>query len=392
MREVMESRATRRSRCWSTLAAIVLFAPVAFAGNPASESGDVQTRRAMSPIFDAVQDLLLLGLDAERWAAPASRSRVEAALAVLAARSTQLAGHDASRSESYGFYSQALAAGSLELEMRYRGGDFERARGQLFGLVETCVGCHSRQSTPRDSRLSEGFARDPRVEKLPPDERVRLETAIRQYDAALQTYEEIFASSEFTANDLDMIGILDDYLALNLQIRGDAASLRRNLASIANRPDTPPGLAVDVRRWIEVLDRLPDFSRRAELTTARSLVADAQKAGKGRGDRPGLVEYLAAGSLLHSIIEDPSRETLERAEAYYWLGVVESHVGSVFWPAPEEFYLESAIRLAPNTDVSARAFVLLEEIVGLGFTGSGGTRIPPEVRLKLDSLKALSGT
>jgi hypothetical protein len=392
MREVMRFQGIRRGRYWTCLTAIVLLAPAAFAGEPASESGDVETRRVMSPIFDAVQDLLLLGLDAERWAAPASRSSVEAALAVLEARSSQLAGHDAGRSESFGFYSQALAAGALELETRYRSGDFEQARGQLFQLVETCVGCHSRRSTPRDSRLSEGFARDPRFEKLPPDERVRLETAIRQYDAALQTYEEIFESSEYTANDLDMIGILDDYVALNFQLRADTAALRRNLASIANRTDTAPGLALDIRRWIEVLDRLPDLSRRAELTTARGLVASARKAGKGRGDRPGLVEYLAAGTLLHSIVEDPSREALERAEAYYWLGVVESQVGSVFWPAPEEFYLESAIRLAPNTDISSRAFVLLEEIVSLGFTGSGGTRIPPQVRLKLDSLRALSGS
>ena len=39
--------------------------------------------------------------------------------------------------------------------------------------------------------------------------------ATRQFDAALLTYEAILASTDFTPRDMELLGILDDYLELS---------------------------------------------------------------------------------------------------------------------------------------------------------------------------------
>jgi hypothetical protein len=82
----------------------------------------------------------------------------------------------------------------------------------------------------------------------------------------------------------------------------------------------------------------------------------------------------------------------ELAEAYYLLGLAESHLARDTWASETPSYLEAAIRLAPQGRYAARAYALLEEEIVLGYTGSGGTRIPDDVEARLRELRDLTQT
>jgi hypothetical protein len=77
------------------------------------------------------------------------------------------------------------------------------------------------------------------------------------------------------------------------------------------------------------------------------------------------------------------------AEAYYWLGVAESHIESSYWFSLADQYLETAIRLAPGEPFAANALALLRQRTVEGYTGSAGTNIPPDVQARLDELAGL---
>ena len=79
----------------------------------------------------------------------------------------------------------------------------------------------------------------------------------------------------------------------------------------------------------------------------------------------------------------------EGAEAYYLLGAVESRIGRGFWISPAGFYLEMAVRLAPESETGRRAFALLEEELYANYSGSGGENLPSDERAKLEELKRL---
>jgi len=395
----MRVRNINRSRRPGGLAALVLFVwlvtGVAFAQTqaaPGGEARDEARRDEMGSIYDAVQSLLLIALDGDQWADPANRQTIEDALRTLDVRAGKLTAHTGQDSESFGFYSRMLAEGTGHMRSRYADGKYETARFELFQLVDACVACHSRLRTPEDSRLTRGFAEHPRVKQLPLDQRALLQTATRQFEAALESYEALLRSPAYAPSDLDMTGIIDDYLALCFQVGNDPERPAKSLEALLERKPLAPALERDIRGWLAALRALPDPRSRAALAQARGLIFTKEGQERHRSDREALVDYLAAASIAHRIVEDSTRPAEERAEAFYLLGLTESRVGRVVWPAPEEFYLASAIELAPGTDLAGRAFALYEEIMTLGYTGSEGTRLPPEVSARVEKLRALSKT
>ena len=103
--------------------------------------------------------------------------------------------------------------------------------------------------------------------------------------------------------------------------------------------------------------------------------------------RAGLVDYIAASSLLHRYRVEAPRSKSEQAEAYYLLGGAESRVGRTFWLSQTEFYLDTSIRLDPGGARAEAAFDLLEEFVISGYTGSAGSDVPTDVRERLLELR-----
>jgi hypothetical protein len=100
------------------------------------------------------------------------------------------------------------------------------------------------------------------------------------------------------------------------------------------------------------------------------------------------VHYVLASSVLHRFLESHPR-TEDVARAYYLLGLVEFQIGRDFWIAQGEMFLETAIRLAPDSPIAVDAYALLEQEILLGYTGSSGLHLPDDERERLADLRAL---
>jgi hypothetical protein len=114
--------------------------------------------------------------------------------------------------------------------------------------------------------------------------------------------------------------------------------------------------------------------------------ADAAK----DGERALTVRYQAASGALQRFVASAPRSDPRIAEAYYWVGVIESRVGRSYWLSETESYLEAAIRLAPGQPVAKKAYALLEDFVVGGYTGSSGENVPADVQTWLAELKRLA--
>ena len=113
-------------------------------------------------------------------------------------------------------------------------------------------------------------------------------------------------------------------------------------------------------------------------------------------DPRSLVHFVEASRLLHRFVqaraEAPPGDADDRrrlGEAYYLLGVAEAHITSNYWYAETEFFLESAIRLAPDSDFARKAYAWLEEDVLIGYSGSAGLEVPNDVSDYLRELREL---
>ena len=238
-------------------------------------------------------------------------------------------------------------------------------------------------------------------------ERAQLQMATRQFDAALQTYEELFKSSGSRTSEIVMMDGFVDYLKLCIRVKQDVARPIPVLEGMLKRPDLPKFASLQLSQWIASLRQLSKRHDKAgsELPSARKLISDAQRASEFPMDRGRLVDFIYASRLLNSYIQkkDPGAAALEKrfspatvqsprpdlAEAYYLLGVTESMIGRSYWLSQTEFYLETAVRSAPHSKYADKAFAFLEEQVLVEFSGSSGTNVPEDMQKTLDDLRKL---
>lgn len=346
-----------------------------------------ETRQTMASIFEAMRFLLPLSLDADRFEDPAQDEKIRNALELLDASSGVLERHGAGGEVGFSHLSRSLAIDARDVRLRFADGHRREARYLIQTMTETCVACHSRlpaDSVPR----SDAFVQSNESSSLTLMEQAKLAYATRQFDVATEMYERLLASDEVSANDLDLGGHLEDYLELSIRVLRDLSRPAEVLEGFTQRDDLSPALREDISLWIAALRTLVSREPTGDPVNDASALIDA--ASHQEDARVHLIEYLEASGILHRALASGALADSQRAEAYYLLGAIEARIGRTYWLSQAEAYLETAIRLAPGQPTAQRAYALLDEFLVAGYSGSGGTHVPPDIRAKLDLLRFIA--
>ena len=344
----------------------------------------------MARILEAMSYLLPLSLREGPFERSENREAILASLQVLVNAADSLELHSKRRDPSFEFMRRTLVSDVHDIHRRYARGRYEEARYLLQQLTETCIACHSRLLESSKRSLGERVTKQVDMDSLEAQERARLQVATRQFDAALATYEELFADTSVPPARMDLKGTFADYLTLSIRVVGDLKRPVPVLKKFAQRRDLPFYLMRNVELWIASLVELREQKSDApSVERARSLVERARDLRRYSSDRAGLVHDLMASSVLHRYIELAPEKSPDLAEAFYLLGLTEWRTRRSYWVSETEFYLETAIRVAPRSPYAEKAYALLEEYTVLGYSGSGGSHIPPDVQARLDELHAL---
>lgn len=372
------------------LAALLLAATVGAAATASD------TRAAMRSIFSALSELLPLSLSETRFESPAERERIEAAMQRMLVNVEGLRQHGEGLPASYEFLRQTLANDVRQAAQSYRLGHVEAARFLVHDLVNACFGCHTRLPDTQRFDMGAELVAQPGVAALPLEDRALLATAARQFDSALELYEALFASAEEVPSNIAYSGAFESYLKIAIRVRADVDRAMRAFRAFLLRPDVPTYLGIHVESWLEALAELRVAERPADdLEAGRQVFREAQLRSLFPEDPRALVHFVEASRLLHRYVRAHSgsggnRSARERlGEAYYLLGVAESHITSNYWYSETEFFLESAIRLSPGSSYSRKAYAWLEEDVLMGYSGSAGLDMPEDVAEYLRQLRDL---
>jgi hypothetical protein len=241
------------------------------------EEPDVaETRAIMGEVFAALQRVLPPSLDEKRFADPARRGEIQAALQTLSRNADRLSAHGARSERGFAFLSRSLAREAKEIERRYAAGRFREAQFELHEFTENCVACHSRLPDQRDADLSSRFMDETEIAALPLPERAQLAMATRQFDRALAAHEAMLTSREFDVGSIDLLGYLDDYLEVCVRVKGDFDRPARTLEAFAKRADVRPDLRSDVKRWVTDLRALSARGPVEGFEAGRRMAQDAE--------------------------------------------------------------------------------------------------------------------
>jgi len=355
----------------------------------APEAPAESTRATMQRVFAALTTLLPVALSRSGWDDTSKQPELRAALDALDGAATALQRHGSAEAESFLYLSQSLGADARSIQLRVDQGRYEAAAYLTQRLTETCVACHTRLPATSAEGFADRLLARVDAERLDPLARARLQTAARQFDAALASYEAQFARSR--RPDLALEDAIPSYLGIALRVRRDAERAERGLGLLARRVDVSASLAQNLPGWrAAVSDLAPMLRAKPSLALAREVLARGRELREFPADGSDLVHAIVASSLVHRFLESHSPKGLERAEAFYLLGQTECFARRSFEMSDAEHYLEQAIRAAPHSPLAARAYAQLERELVLGYTGSSGENVPGDVAARLRELRALS--
>jgi hypothetical protein len=363
---------------------------IALSAGPAAaaEAGD-DTRALMREIFAAFATLVEHVDDPEAFASSAEREALVRAYQALDRNAHELENHGGAISEGHRPVGRSLADDVERAFDFFVIGHFESARFVTAQLAEACFACHSKLPTAHPFTLGAELLEAEPVASLPPERKALLAVAARQFDTALSLFETYFADPSHSAVDVALSGALESYLKVALRVRGDRDRARAALERFRERPDLPFYLGVEVGLWIDTLRSLDLTPPGDRLVAARKQIETARAVTAYPGDRRGLVRFVVASRWLHEHLGTSGLDREARAETFLLLGLCEIHISSSLWVSEAEAFLESAIRTAPGSEHARTAYAILEGFFVEGYTGSGGTHLPPEIERRLAELRAL---
>jgi hypothetical protein len=264
------------------------------------------------------------------------------------------------------------------------------ARFVIGKITENCVTCHTKLPADQDFDLGAEFVAKSKIKKMKPEERVSIELATRQFDAALKSYEQILDNPAMTPENLALLGAFEGYMRVCIGARNDKERPARTLTAYSQRQDVPAGQKALVRGWIAELNAA-DLTLTGDnaLAAARAMIQSAEAERKTPSDRSRLVDYVVGATLLYRYVETEPTDKESLAEAFYLMGVSESRLARSYWISETDFLLAQSIRTAPKSPVAKQAYDFLVDYTASGHADDSAREVSPELRADLDELRAL---
>ncbi|MDZ4660692.1 MAG: hypothetical protein SGJ18_03645 [Pseudomonadota bacterium] len=272
-------------------------------------------------------------------------------------------------------------------------GHREYSRQVLAVATNHCINCHSRSGAgPQSKTLNLNFD----YVKLNPFVRAEIYAATRQFTKAIDEYRALLKEKEFVVQyPFEVERALKKALAIYIRVLNDPDNAKKFIADFLALPDLPHFLKRQAKVWAKDLDNLSrDGSRKlvmrgAYKKTMDRLIADAQRRESNIEFDSPLVNYLRATALGHEYFTRIKKDQVF-PEMLFNMGMCyESLQDLGYWTLHEDYYTR-CIQERPHSEIADRCYNRLEQSIYLGYTGSAGTRIPPDVRAQLVKLKDMA--
>ena len=361
-----------------------------FAAENSPAKDQAETRSIMAQIFSSLTTILPMSLDSKQFSDPSNRDKILSELRKMRDGSDTLVDHTKKFEGSFGFIAKSMSRDIKDIYKWYDKGATAESRYLLHQVSENCVSCHMKLPDPGHAPRMDNFFKNVSISTLSAPEKARLQVAMRQFDEALATWEQMFKTWP-KPSELFAMDAIPEYLKVAIRVKGDARRPATTLDQLAKRTDLPKFMSREVTAWKTSLKRLTSEvgKKGNELDRAEKMVQNAKQTMEYPMDRTGLVDYIVASGLLNQYLNDKKIKADKTAEAYYLLGVTESLIGRSTWLSQTDYYFEAAVRAAPKSKIALKAFDALEQQILMEYSGSGGTHIPEDVSANLEELRGM---
>lgn len=274
-------------------------------------------------------------------------------------------------------------------------GSREYARHILKNTTSYCIQCHTQTgSGPEFPRLDFSL----NTNELTDHEQAEFFAATRQFDRALEAYKKSLGDPNFAKHDpFEWEQTARAALAIIVRVKNDPDAAAKWLDQIQEHPSLPDSVQSEIKEWKKSIqdwkkekkpEKLPTPER--AIARAEELIKTAQKRQDYPMDHTQDVYFFRASRILHEFLEAYGPRHKLGAKALYLSGIAAEATRDLnFWTLHETYY-EYCIRMQPHSELAQKCFDRLQDSVTLGYSGSGGVRIPPEVSRRLEYFRKMA--
>lgn len=362
-------------------------APCHATPEPGAKGEAPPLREQMDRAYDDFRSLQLIMASRERFFDAENEPELRRLIDALAKRFDSVAQHETSYSNDPGFAStvKVLRESLRDAKRRFGADRKDYALWRLRSATNSCIACHTRFEAPIAFSDTDGA-----IKKLTSDQKAQFYLATRQFAKAKDALIETVKRSE---GGMDRIDALRRWLVLYVRVfskPGEAADELKKLRKAVKFTDIETAEIDDwissLRRWEQERDVQVEPLRRV-----RHWLEQVRGRRKGGEPESGSVELLRATATLHQLFESYDVTQAEARSYVLWLlGEAYMELPFAFVDELPESFFEDAIRANPHSETARRAYARYRELSVRDYTGSGGTRIPPEVQRELQNLYALA--
>ena len=272
-----------------------------------------------------------------------------------------------------------------------RSGHRAYARNVLKTIPNFCIACHTRSTGLDLSSVQEHVPKS-----LTPFERAQFFDATRQFDRALDEFEKILSNAPTVDRPLEWERAARDGIATAVRVKRDPQRALALVDRVLSSPVAPVFLKENALHWKTSLEEWkneqPEKSSTADslFSEGKKLVAQARNLQEYPSDRSADVLYLRASAVLHDFLSRFPDEA-RVGEVLLLTGMCYESLEDLQVWSMHDLYYEACVRKVPHTPVAHACYARYEQSIFFGFTGSGGTFLPPEVQTHLNQLKELAG-
>lgn len=272
-------------------------------------------------------------------------------------------------------------------------GNREYARSVLRDTTSYCIQCHTQSNRgPNFPRLS----LDINTDDLPTLQRAEFFAATRQFDRALETYRKVIENESLAqTTPYEWEQACRASMAILVRVKQEPkAALDLLNSTILGHRNLPHSMKKTALAWKNSLSEWKKEKRKNKAATADAILAQSEKLLNQAHQRQEFpldhsqdILYFRASSLLHDLLDTEGKESPLAAKTLYLSGLAAEATRDLnFWTL-HETYFELCIERAPHTKLAEQCFERLNDSIVLGYSGSGGVHIPPEVGQRLSTLK-----
>jgi hypothetical protein len=274
----------------------------------------------------------------------------------------------------------------------FRMGNKKHARFLLRNTTNYCISCHSRTDSGRSDWDFSSFAK---LKQMKPLDRAEFLMSVRDFDKALQTYDEIIYDKNRSANPAELEASGEKALAITVRAKRDPDLANEMVSRIVESKSAPIFLRLNARQWKSAIQSWKADKSEQGMTPSQRLQYAYTLMSRGWKlsqtsvyGKAGLVHYLRASTILHEILSDDSNSKLY-GQALYYAGLAAESLRDInFWTLHEVYY-ESCIRHSPFSTLAKKCYLRLEGVLRDSYSPYRGAPLPQYVSKRLFNLRAL---